>query len=303
MPPDGSMSLRTFYERVLITLVHADASHRTIKEYRSTLAAWEKHTKNPPLKEIDSLGLANFRNTLRNTRAAGTVNKHLRHVNHIIAKAGPPGPRNRDALGIIPGAPWAKELKTYRSIPRAVSNDAIDLMYQAADDYFQAFIVCAYNLGSRFRALIHLEAVDVDLAAARAYFKPEYDKRRQMRVKPLNSTVIRHLQKIEGVNMLRWTMSLATWRRAWKRIEKKADMPKESRFTPHDLKRTCATQLRLAGADHWQRKYMLDHAQSDVTGESYVDPLHDLESVVERMPQPRSFITESTHDAQATLAR
>jgi hypothetical protein len=43
---------------------------------------------------------------------------------------------------------------------------------------------------------------------------------------------------------------------------------------------------------------MLDHSQTDVTGQSYIDAFDELRSVVERLPVPPNFETKQIKAAR-----
>ncbi len=105
---NANMKMRAWYENHFIQLFHADASARTVVEYQATLNLWEILTANKPIGEISSLDIANFRAALAKLpgrkcaiTSPVTVNKHLRHLNHLFGKAGP----TMFILALAPGAP------------------------------------------------------------------------------------------------------------------------------------------------------------------------------------------------------
>ncbi len=94
--------------------------------------------------------------------STATVNKHLTAVAAILGKAGPPGTRNRDALGIISVAPWVRPLKEPRRAPRPIPLEVLGRIYAAAEiatrpsgidvkpaTWWRSFIAAAYSLGFR----------------------------------------------------------------------------------------------------------------------------------------------------------
>jgi len=90
----------------LHALAHADARTRTLESYAGTLAAWTRLTGDPPIEQITPVLLAQWRSQLAGSSA--TVAKHCRQLNVLLAKLGPPGPWNRDAVGVLPTTPWVK---------------------------------------------------------------------------------------------------------------------------------------------------------------------------------------------------
>lgn len=283
----ASLTLRAWYELHFVVLFHADARRRTIDEYAATINHWERLTCNKPLAAISAMDLAQFRSALAERLAVPTVNKNLRHLNHLLAKAGPPGPHNRDALNLLPMAAWAKQLRTFQRRPRAAGLSAIGAFYRVCTDpWWRAFVVCAFHLGSRVTALIHVRDADVDWGRRLITLRAEHDKRRCERVKPMSAAVVRHLIELRGCGLLQWPRSKTAFYYAWHRLERLAGFADDDRFTPHALKRACGTQLARAGVSPWAVRYMLDHAQRDVTGSHYIDPLDELRSVVDLLPDP-----------------
>lgn len=283
----NKLTLRTWHDQFFVALFQPDVRPRTHEEYSATLNHWERLTCNPKIQKITALDVAEFRGKLASEKKPATVNKNLRHINHLLAKAGPAGPHNRDAMNLISTVPWAKALRTFQRRPSAASMEAVRLFYKACPtDWWRAWVACAFHLGSRCHALSNLKECDVDFASRQAIFRAEFDKRRTERVKPLSTCVVQHLVPLRGKGLLATTKTKTAFYKAWHRIENDACLTPEQKFTPHALKRACGTQLARAGASTWAVKYMLDHAQTDVTGCSYIDPLNELTHLVELLPSP-----------------
>ncbi len=119
-----------------------------------------------------------------------------------------------------------------------------------------------------------------------------HDKCRQPRLKPFNDVVLAHLLRIRTNRALLfpWPHSGRDFYGTWHAIQVAAGVSaKSGPFRKlHDLKRTCGTQLARV-ASGWAVRYMLDHAQSDVTGQHYISPLDELRDAVERLSQPSRF--------------
>lgn len=306
----SSFTLGVFFARRYLPTFLVGASERTIVEYRTSLAKWAKLTRDPALVECGVDDLATFKARLIELAgrraaklAAATANKHLRHVQAVIGKAGPPGPHNRDALGVITAMPWVRPLRAPVRSPRSLPLDVLGRIYSAADvatlpivddvkpaTWWRSLIACAYNLGFRRGAWLRLDVDCIDWAAALVRLPAELDKLDRDRVKPCNQVAIAHLLKVRRDRglLFPWPHAGISFDRTWHRLQAAAGLPRAEQFTFHDLKRTCGTQL-AAIASPWQVRYMLDHSQPDVTG-LYVDPLPELRSVVERMPQPGAFL-------------
>ncbi len=128
----ATLTLRTFYARAYTTLI-AGVRQSTLDQYEFTLRAWERFAGAICLEAITPLRLAEFKASLDGLRSPATINKHLRHLNALLAKAGPPGPRNRDALGLLAFCPWTRPLRMEKAMPRVYSFDELDALYDAAD--------------------------------------------------------------------------------------------------------------------------------------------------------------------------
>jgi integrase len=319
MPDESSsLTLRSYFERFHARLFLADARPATFQQYRYSLNKWERLTSNPVLLDVGNQTLAEFKAALVGlAMSASTVNKHLRHVQAMLNKAGPSGPHNRDALGLIAACPWTKTLRTPRPRPRAITADVLRRVYEAckfallparvgavgerdlfgdlveqpelgfACDWWRALIVCAYNLGLRRSTLLSLIWSDVDVGLRVVSVLAENDKCGEHRVKPLNDFVVRHLlviRLVHGDRVFAWPHTERTFYRQWHAILDGADVPTAEHFGLHDLKRTCGSVLART-ASPWAVQKMLDHASIE-TSKHYVDATAELRSAVDSMPQP-----------------
>lgn len=283
----ATLTLRAWWRDHFVALYQPDASTRTLDEYAWTLNLWERLTDDRPIASVTSIDLATFRANVLNGRTPATVNKHLRHLNHLIGKAGPPGPGNRDALGLLERTPWVKPLRTLRRLPRPATFDAMALMYGQADAWLQDLLVVLYNTGSRIRSVLHIEHADVCPVTRQIRFDARWDKRGVERRKPISAAVLGRLvrrRRARGL-VFPWSKSTTAFYKLWHATQDAAGLVDDQRFTPHALKRACATELSKI-ASPWAVRFLLDHAAGDVAGGHYVNPLDELRGVVERLPQP-----------------
>jgi len=301
------LTLRSFYDAAFLPIFLAGADPRTIDAYCGSIGAWEKHTADPKLTSITTVTLAHFKNTIaattsrvtKRTTSPATVNKHLRHVGAILSKAGPPGSRNRDALGLLERVPWVKPFKLKRRRPHAVGQDTLAKIYEAcqhaihpndldvdACTWWRALIVCAYNCGMRREALLALRKADVDLAAGVICTQAEDDKRDTERSKPINAELKKHLRSVITNDELvfRFRASESTFYRQWHELQTLAGIDRKQHHKLHDLKRTCGTELGRTENAH-TIALMLDHSSVQM-GSAYVDPTEQLRAAAERMRQP-----------------
>lgn len=300
-----TLTLREYFLREFAPVFLADAAPRTLEAYDGTLRAWERYTGDPDIRHIDVRQLAAFRDRRRAHAAASTVNKDLRHLGHMLAKAGPVGHRNRDALGLLDAAPWAKPLRLTHDLPREITLDAIARVYRACDaavaplvpgvepaDWHRGLIVYLYNLGARMGHALAQRWADVDFAAGVVFLRFDGDKRGRTRRKPLNATLARHLERIKTPAALVFPLPITrSWFYAqWRKINEAAGLTGSARVFPHDLKRAALTQATgIEGVDPFTVQLFGDHASLSTTTRHYVNTSSRLDRVAERLPQPDAF--------------
>ncbi len=323
--------LRAFYDRHYAPCFLAGVRPRTFTAYGESLNHWERITPDPPLRGITIETLAGFKAGLVEppARTAGppaevqrllfdgifereldyrplaktTANKHLRQVQAILGKAGMPGPRNRDALGILELVPWVKPYKVPRPRPRGVKADTLTAIYRAAavarypvlkgvvpGNWWKALIVIGLVDGFRRGGLLGLHWDDVDWEAMEIRLPAEEDKCREERVKPMNRVVVQHLLRIRTARprIFEFPHSESTLYRQWWAIQDAAGLPEEDWIKLHDLKKTCGTILARAGSSPWAIQRQLDHSTL-ATSAYYVGADEAQRDAVERMPLPAAF--------------
>lgn len=299
-------TLTGWFETVFACTYEAGCRPRTLEEYRTTMDKWARFSNDPPLDEIDALMLGRFKAWLldREQLARATVNKHLRHVHAVLGKAGPPGPGNRDAAGVIASSPWTKPLKEFARLPRVVGGEVLGAIYQAsrfahypqappveAAAWWRALLVVAYTTGFRRQALLALQWPQVDLAGRELRIEAEDDKCGRERRKPLHAAALRHLVRIrvgDGA-VFPWPHSMRTFYRQWHAIQNKAGIDPEKHIKLHDLKRTCGSVAAGQGSA-FAVQHLLDHA-SVSTSQLYVNPVEELRRVVDAFPMPAAFVS------------
>lgn len=283
------MRLRDWYLTHFVPLFQADARPRTIESYLTTITMWELHTPNPPLDDLSPILMAEFRSRLAGS--AATVAKHCRQLNAILTKLGPPGPHNRDALGLLNQSPWCKPPRApvrIRPIPTDADLDAF--MHYAPPD-LQLFTVTAATTGARQTAVRGLTAFHIDPQAQIIRYTAECDKRRQERLKPIPQLLITWW-RLYGHLADRWKSTRWWFSARWRRTTTRAHTPQ---LKPHGLKRWWAARLIRQGASPWCVKFALDHAQRDVTGIHYLQPFDELAGLVDKIPWPASFTRIDHH--------
>ena len=187
-PLTSAATLTVFYQRYFRVARLSDASPRTIEKYDTTLATWAKLTGDPPMGQITVETLLHFREALKaspgklpgSMRSLNTVRGALTHLQAVLDKAGPAGPRNRDAAGILPGpAPWVKRPRSVEKMPPIIKAETLRAIYAAAGrmtepcvpdvpaaKWWEALICVVHNTLIRRRTCFELEWGDVDWAGS-----------------------------------------------------------------------------------------------------------------------------------------
>lgn len=289
------LTLPEWYEGTFVLLFHADARPGTIVQYRVTLSVWSRVTGNPAISAITPLTLAKFRSECPGN--AGNVAKHCRHLNHLFNKLGPPGPRNRDALDLLPRAPWCKPPQAPHKKPRIPSNEEVDEFVRQAPIDLALFAVVAATTGSRNSAVRALRIDNVNSQGQLLRFPHETDKRHSERIKPIPKLTLTWLQKY-AAQMTRWPCSGRSFASRWNRWARRCGAPL---LRPHGLKRWWGAALVRAHATPWCVKFALDHAQNDVTGLHYLDSFDELAGLVDKIELPPAFTARLRTETQIEL--
>jgi integrase len=307
-----SFTLRSFYDARFARMFLCGAKPKTFLEYRATLVKWDCWFGGLKIDEINVQTLSEFKAALFDAGLArATVNKHLRHLNAILSKCGPPGPGNRDALGLLGQVPWVKPLKELRRRPRTVSGDVFGLLYAEvararvpridginSGDWWRGLLVTALTTGFRREALFSLRWDDVDLAGQVIRVDAEFDKCGVEREKPLHKETVSHLLRIRrpaGGKVFPWPFCSRTFYRYWHRLQDDAGILEHFRL--HELKKTCGTVFARTSGSAWVVKEMLDHSSID-TSRFYVDSCSGLREAVDAFPV-FDFVPEGGFDESA----
>ena len=111
LPEGERTTLGSFYRTWYKPNRLQDKSPLTVESYAQSVKYWQLLTGDLPLEQVTPDTLYRFRDCLQKLSgidrvvrmAPTTVGNHLKHVQAILNKAGPPDRGNRDATGLIPG--------------------------------------------------------------------------------------------------------------------------------------------------------------------------------------------------------
>lgn len=204
------LPLRDFFRERFRPTFLATARPATVAVYETTLALWQLLMPQCPelsLGEIDNAWLGQFRAALVAREISPfTVNKYLRAIRALVRKAGPAGPGNQDALGILEAIPWVAEVKTAVTRPRAIPLDVLGAIYRSCDaaqvprvegitpaEWWRGIVVVASQVGIRRRALLGITWGDYSIRDRALRVSSLLDKAGVERIKPLNIVAMEHL--------------------------------------------------------------------------------------------------------------
>jgi integrase len=303
-------TLTSFFDAYYLPVCLNEAAKETVYLYRKALTKWRLLTGDPVLTLIDNQLMARVRDTLIGSIAKGrnrimsphTVRMYLRMLQAIIDKAGPPGPKRRDAAGILSISPWCKppraELKKVGIVAEktlsdcytaavAMTNPRIDGFKPAA--WWRALLVVTYNTGLRSRTLFSLRMEHIKWQARVIDIPAKFLKGRRDIALPISEIVYSHLVAIRTDRELvfPWPYSMESFRKTFHKLQNEAGIPPVLHFGLHALRRTAGTLL-------WQidpaaAQLMLAHSSLSITKDHYVNAQTVLAGVAEKMPQPAAF--------------
>ncbi len=305
--PTLTSFFRDYYEPMRLS----DVCSGTMKVYQESLRKWTLFTGDPPLATITPLVLARFRDYLQRMKgkdrvsrySATSVRKILAHIQWVLDKAGPPGPRNRDAADLIATVPWIRLPRLELKEPRIVSDEQLSAVYLATacmdrprlpgirpPAWWKAILVFLFNTGLRRGTVFRLHMNAVDWANATLTVPADSIKSRRTHVLPLNTSVIDHLRAIRTNRELLFPWPhglLAPFYREWHRLLSAAGIPRADHFGFHDIRRTLATRLWVESPAAAQ--LVLGHVAVSTTIRHYVNGRNIVADALGSLAQPAAF--------------
>ncbi|MCP5113971.1 MAG: hypothetical protein GY953_24320 [bacterium] len=263
MPPRPEMELLDFFTSYYSPVCLGDAEVRTFEAYRDALAHWVRICGRRSLSGVTAVVLRQFADGLKATRYRGrslsvsTVRKHLRHIQAILDRAGPAGPRCRDAAGILQQVPWIRPpreqiqerspapvadiARFYRSATQHARLPVLPDVKPAA--WWRAVIstICSTSLRIGQVTAIPMAAVDWNASLLRL---PASVSRKSKRTetKPLHIVALRALLAVRGDRELILPQPHAknTIYRELHRLQALVDVP---RFAFHCIRRAVLSEF------------------------------------------------------------
>jgi len=132
--------VRELFEQHFLPHRIEDPDSVNVDGYRRAIHYWERITEDPPLEDISSVTMSEFKAGLVKQEWRGkplhvnTVVKYLSHLQWILDQAGPSGPRQlRTALGLLAYVPYTRPPKRVRQFKRMVPEVHIVKFFHACE--------------------------------------------------------------------------------------------------------------------------------------------------------------------------
>ena len=303
--------MASFFEGYYRPTRLADSPAKTVRTYRATVRIWTLLAGDPPLKDITVEMLVRFRDCLAKMRGlkpvdrmhSESIRKHLRVVQMILDKAGPPGFRQRDNAGLISGpVPWLRPPHSTEKIPRFVPADLLDFAYAATvamerpriegikpPAWWKALLAVAYNTQLRKRTLFEMKMSEVDWGHRCLNLPAQRLKSGKPKIVHLNDTALEHLKTIRTDRDLVFPFdaSESTYYRCFHALLTAAAILRKEHFGLHDLRRTASTMLFQDSPQAAQ--YALGHSSLTTTMKYYVSGASIVQIALDKLPQPPAF--------------
>jgi integrase len=324
-PKPADITLSGFFESYYRPVRLADASKDTMKVYQAAVRSWVAITGDPPLRNVTPQTLVFYRDRLSETagrspgsrRSPTSLRNHLSHVLFILNKAGPAGPRNRDAAGLIDQVPWIRLPRLEWPTPRTVPIEHLDAVHRAAvymtvpqlpgvspATWWRALVVIAFNTGMRRRTLFGMEWQHVDWRRGRINLPAKLLKSRRPQVYPLNRPAIDWLLAIrpeaDSGLIFPWPLSCAKFDKYFHQLQQAAGIAAENHFGLQHLRKSFGTSMFEISPS--AAMSAMGHTRLDVTMKHYLAADGLVTRAVEALPQPAAFVEAIGPREAATVA-
>ena len=311
-PARDETTLSSFYFSHYKPVRLADAARQTVETYELIVRRWVLLTGDPPLKEITTETLCRFRDCIARMagrdrvgrRSSASVYQFVKHIQWILDKTGPPGPRNRDAAGIIPQPPWIKPPRLDIQLPRTVSTEHLDALYRScvsADKprlpgtgikppaWWRALLAVALGTGLRRGTLFKLRMEFIEWDKRLIIIPAGHLKARRPQIVCLSRVAIDHLRTIRTDRELvfPWPHGENAFYREFRRLRALAGIKPSDAFALQRIRKTTASLLWESSPQAAQ--FALGHSTDRVTKAYYVAGQFIMAKALDAMPLPAAF--------------
>ncbi len=253
--------------------IKGQLSKATYAEHRLALGVFGRICSPKNLTVIDFAMLEDFRKALiEDGKSDATVNKTLRTLQSILSRAVQRGYIKKNPFEGNRKALWIREPE--KTVNTASQQDFELLLEHCPDDKWRAVCIIAYYAGLRREEILHLEWTDIDYDSQVLYVRNKdghSTKSRKIRTIPMAPQIASALRKIPRLNIQtdyifrtrNETRLIYNFTRTFHGILSRASLVTEqgkAKFTFHDLRRTCATNLLKSGTPPKVVQRILGHS-------------------------------------------
>lgn len=236
-----------------------------------------------------------------------TINGDIRYLNTAFSMALAPTNREPNRLGLAAAGwdpPHSKMLKEPHPRPRVLNEKGLERLLSACSHatlpriegckpsvWWQALWLVAYTTGLRCKALLTMpRPTPEDIEASTIRLPWTADKSGQERVFHLHDVVAELIGRIphspDG-RLFAWPHCREWFYAQVHRMQSKHGIPRVEHATPHDMRRTKATNLIIAGQSLAIVQREMGHADPAVTARHYVGLLtNERRDAVKALPMP-----------------
>jgi integrase len=201
------------------------------------------------------------------------AHKHCRWLNTILKRAGKSW--QFDYPDILPKSPKIITDTDFLALYRAFDSETDYPKYlpeTLRPEYWHAILIVASTTAIRRQAILGIEWRDIDYSNMLLHIRPENDKKRKLRTKPITEAVINAIEKIRNQQsqnkVFLWKHYDQVWYKIWNAAEKRAGVS----VGLHDIKRYSALLAIRAGADELTLTQHMDHSDIGTTLRHYITP-------------------------------
>ncbi|MDR1383194.1 MAG: tyrosine-type recombinase/integrase [Planctomycetaceae bacterium] len=266
------MQLRELYEKHYLPMLQEyDTSPRTIREYETTIDAWENALGTLDIAEVKKKHIVAFKKYLAacpgkkkgTLMSTNTIRKHLRMLNPLLVTASN-GTRRCKGLGILKEVPYLDPpAETFRNATDALTLEEIAAWIAAAKTskmppiagikagiWWENLLTFIYNTGIRIGSALKMRWSWIDFEFRTLEIRKENGVKTAYTV-TLNNEAIEVLTMMFNISgytepnnhVFNWTMNLRTLYRQAERQQKLAGIPKNRRSKFHGIRKYFGSEI------------------------------------------------------------
>ena len=289
----GGQTVPAFYAQTYRPLRLLGRARATFEQYEVTLSHWQRIMGSLPLSAIDDQAIAEFAESLLQTRKPPTVNKNLRQIAAILRFA-----QSKGEIDVVPGIPKIPE---NLAMPRAFLLDEVSAIVSAtmrvsgtidgirAADWWQTLVLVLYDCGGRVGAVMATPTMNLNLDDGWIMLPPENQKQRRgldLRLHDDTVAVCRRIWCADREQMWPWPYHKGVVHKRFRRIVVDANVStwKGTGSLFHRLRKSCASYSAAAGLDP---VVQMGHSSAAVTARYLDERIVRRTHAADVLPRPK----------------